>query len=320
MRISYIGGGTDYLDYFKESPGGVIAAAINQYVYVYSNPLSEIADENFRFTYRESESVNYTSDFRHPVVREMMGYLKWTSRTNLGTFADLPSGIGLGGSSSFTVAMAKLLEMENLEPSPEHVAQLAIHVERDLLREPGGIQDQYVAAYGGLRSYDFYGLGNTKVSDSLLSDSCINYLEERQVLVWLGQTRNSSSHSLTTIKSINSNRGLLQETYNIYEETKLGLQSSKGNPEESYKYLESAVQNGWDLKQKFATITEPRIHQVMKVAREKNIDSLKLCGAGGSGFVLLMAEPDQLQSFESDLNGFKFIKPKIDRFGCQNLF
>jgi D-glycero-alpha-D-manno-heptose-7-phosphate kinase len=317
MRISYIGGGTDYLDYFKDSPGGVIAAAINQYVYVYSNPLSDVAEENFRFTYRESESVSDPSLFRHPVVREMMGHLNWTSRTNMGTFADLPSGIGLGGSSAFSVAMAKIFDWGNLESTPEDLARLAIYVERELLREPGGFQDQYVAAYGGLRAYDFNSASNTIVSDLLLSEAEKTYIEERQLLIWLGQTRNSSSHSLNTIQSINSNRFLLRETYEIYRETRDSLFNSIGNPEKTFGKLSSAVQRGWTLKQKFTDVTDPRINAVLKIASEAGVISFKLCGAGGIGFLLLMAEPDQLLSVKNKLTGYKIIKPKIDLEGCQ---
>jgi D-glycero-alpha-D-manno-heptose-7-phosphate kinase len=317
MRISYIGGGTDYLDYFKDSPGGVISAAINQYVYVYSNPLSEIADENFRFTYRESESVNDPSLFRHPVVREMMGHLRWTSRTNMGTFADLPSGIGLGGSSAFSVAMAKILVRGNLESTPEDLARLAIYVERVLLREPGGFQDQYAAAYGGLRAYDFYSTDNTRVSELLLGVAERTYLEERQLLIWLGQTRNSSSHSLTTIQSIHYNRFLLRETYEIYRETRDSLLDSVGNPEKIFRSLASAVQLGWALKQKFTDVSDPRIDAVLKIASDGGVNSFKLCGAGGVGFLLLMAEPDQLLSLKNKLIGHKFIRPKIDLEGCQ---
>jgi D-glycero-alpha-D-manno-heptose-7-phosphate kinase len=191
MRISYVGGGTDYPEYFKDSPGGVISAAINKYVYVYSNPLSDIAVENFRFTYRKSESVNNYSEFQHPVVRELLKYLNWSSRMNMGTFADLPSGIGLGGSSAFSVAMAKLLEIEDSDFSPSRYAEIAIHIERQVLKESGGHQDQYVSAFGGLRSYDFYGVEEPIVSSCLLNEGNSHYLEARQMLIWVGQTRNS---------------------------------------------------------------------------------------------------------------------------------
>ena len=110
LRISYVGGGTDYPEFYRHNEGaGVIAAAIDQYVYLYAHPLSEVAEENIRFTYRETESVLKIEDLRHPVMREMLRDVNWNYRTNFGTFADLPSGVGLGGSSSFAVALATLI-------------------------------------------------------------------------------------------------------------------------------------------------------------------------------------------------------------------
>jgi D-glycero-alpha-D-manno-heptose-7-phosphate kinase len=309
MRISYVGGGTDYPDYFKDSAGGVISAAINQYVYVYSNPLSDIADENYRFTYRESESVSHYAQFKHPVVREILRYLNSNTSLNMGTFADLPSGIGLGGSSAFSVAMAKILEETNKFNSPEYLAQVAIHVERNLLQEPGGYQDQYASAFGGLRAYDFKGINNVSVSDSLLLGPEISYLEERQLMVWLGETR----------KSIKSKRELFEETYRMYRLTHALLRDASGYPSEVFKVLAAAVRAGWNLKQQFTSITDGTVDHVIGAALESDVTAFKLCGAGGSGFVLLMAEPSQLDALKEKLSGFKFLKPRIDLDGCKFL-
>jgi D-glycero-alpha-D-manno-heptose-7-phosphate kinase len=319
MRISYVGGGTDYLDYFKHSPGGVLSAAIDQYVYVYSNPLSDIADENYRFTYRESESVVDYAQFKHPVVRETLRYLNSSTNLNMGTFADLPSGLGLGGSSAFSVAMVKILENSNEHFSAEYLAEVAIHIERNLLLEPGGYQDQYAAAFGGLRTYDFNGINNVSVSDSLLFEPEISYLEERQLMVWLGETRNSSAHSLATIESIQSKRELLEETYRLYQRTQALLKDASGDPAEIFRVLAEAVQAGWKLKQEFTSVTDGNVIPVIKAALESDVSSFKLCGAGGSGFVLLMAEPWQLDGLRKKLNGFKFLKPRIDFDGCKFL-
>lgn len=319
MRISYVGGGTDYSDYIKDSPGGVIAAAINQYIYVYSNPLSEIAHENFRFTYRESESVSEHIQFQHPVVRELLGHINWTSRLNMGTFADLPSGIGLGGSSAFSVAMAKLLEEKADRSTPKELAELAIHVERNLLLEPGGYQDQYASAFGGIRGYDFRGVNDTEVSGQLLSDSEIAYLEARQLLVWVGRSRDSASHSLVTIDSIKRNRELLEKTYLLYLSTRNAIKMSNGNPEETFASLASAVRNGWELKQEFTSKTDANVSQILGHAVESGVATFKLCGAGGSGFVLLMAEPHHLDRFKQKYSDFKILIPRIDRDGCKTL-
>ena len=263
MRISYVGGGTDYPDYFKDSPGGVIATAIKKYVYVYSNPLSEIATENFRFTYRQSESVDDYRQFQHPVIREMLSHLNWDSRQNMGTFADLPSGIGLGGSSAFSVALGKLLEDKLNQTTPRALAELAIHIERNLLSEPGGYQDQFISAFGGFRAYDFNSTNDLSVSEPLLNTSEFPYLEERQMLVWVGQTRNSATYSLTTLNTIKTNRQLLENTYEIYLATKKALNESKGDGEKTYKVLSTAVQESWNLKKQFAAVNDEAVNQII---------------------------------------------------------
>lgn len=319
MRISYIGGGTDYPEYFKDSPGGVISSAIDKYVYVYSNPLSDIAEENYRFTYRESESVKDYSEFKHPVVREMLKYLNWSSRMNMGTFADLPSGIGLGGSSAFSVAMCKLLELENTIVSNSHFAELAIHIEREVLKEPGGYQDQYASAFGGLRSYDFFGDAEPIVSSCLLNEGNAIYLEERQMLIWVGETRNSSLHSMATVQSIKSKRTLLQETHEVFLSTKAALANSVGNSSEIFKLLSTAVKSSWDLKQSFTTKQVESVNEVIKIVIKSGIQSFKLCGAGGSGFILVLGEPDELNNLRHNLFGYKTFQPKIDMDGCKQL-
>jgi D-glycero-alpha-D-manno-heptose-7-phosphate kinase len=238
----------------------------------------------------------------------------------MGTFADLPAGIGLGGSSAFTVAMAKLVDRNDINSSPEHLAQLAIHVERNLLREPGGYQDQYVSAFGGLRAYDFNGICEVVPSGNVLDESEIAYLEDRQRLIWVGKTRNSAPHSVATVDSIKSRRVLLEDTFEIYMETIKALNNSKGDSARVFEALSSAVARGWKLKQKFTADHDGAVTHILNIALKNGIESIKLCGAGGSGFVLVMAEPTQLEALELSLDGVKILKPKIDLQGCKILF
>jgi D-glycero-alpha-D-manno-heptose-7-phosphate kinase len=319
LRISYVGGGTDYPEFYKQNQGaGVIAAAIDKFVYLYAHPLSEVAEENIRFTYRETESVLKIEDLKHPVMREMLRDVKWNFRTNFGTFADLPSGVGLGGSSSFVVALATYISHEmNLPHDPHALARLAVRIEREVLGEAGGIQDQYVAAFGGLRKYNFGGEA-ISVSNALLDPLSIAYLEERQMLFWLGGSRASSNFAEHTRSVIKTSNSLLKETAHLLEVTEIAL-SRSSNPLESFNAIREAVLNGWDLKKKFTNSLNPLVQEIEIHLRNFQPVSMKLCGAGGTGFVLVLAEPNVLREIQSELPGIKSFYPKIEEKGSQLL-
>jgi D-glycero-alpha-D-manno-heptose-7-phosphate kinase len=315
LRISYVGGGTDYPSYYTQNEGcGVIAAAINQYVYIYSHKLSTIAKEQIRFTYRETESVNAIGELKHPVLREMLKLRDWPEKTNFGTFSDLPSGVGLGGSSSFAVGLAHLLlDGQSDEIDPYALAELAVRVERHELAEPGGIQDQYVAAFGGLRKYDFKKEG-VQVSAQLKSDEAVTYLEQRQMLVWLEETRDSEGHAAVTEKEIGKSNSYLKETTDLFQETGRIFSEDLGAAK-TFEKIKEAVTVGWSYKKKFTSELSPNVQAVESVLGKFSDVGYKLCGAGGSGFMLILAEPDTLAQIKSSLAGYSVLHPKISMLG-----
>lgn len=315
LRISYVGGGTDYPEFYNKNQGaGVIAAAIDQYVYLYGHPLSEVADENIRFTYRETESVLRIEDLKHPVMREMLRDINWIDRTNFGTFADLPSGVGLGGSSSFAVALATyIFKNRNLTLEPHALAKFAIRIEREVLREPGGIQDQYVAAFGGLRKYNFSSSKIT-VSDTLLDSLSIKYLEERQLLIWLGKSRESSDYARHTRSIINKSSALLNDTAELLEITEKAIANSS-KPSDFFSAISEAVNFGWELKKKFTSSLHPTVEEIELLLNDFPDVAMKLCGAGGTGFILLLAEPETLNQLNNVLVNYKTIRPRVDLEG-----
>ena len=315
LRISYVGGGTDYPSYYTQNEGcGVIAAAINQYVYIYSHKLSPIAKEQIRFTYRETESVNAITDLKHPVLREMLKLRNWPEKTNFGTFSDLPSGVGLGGSSSFAVGLANLLlHQEGGEIDPYVLADLAVRVERHELAEPGGIQDQYVAAFGGLRKYDFTKDG-VQVSPQLQSDEAVTYLEQRQMLVWLEETRDSEGHAAVTEKEIGKSNSYLKEMTDLYQQTCTIFNQDLGAAQ-TFAKIKEAVTLGWSYKKQFTSDLSPNVQAVENVLDKFSDVGYKLCGAGGSGFMLILAEPDTLAEIKNSLPGYSVLYPKISMLG-----
>ena len=315
LRISYVGGGTDYPSYYMNNEGcGVIAAAINQYVYIYSHKLSPIAKEQIRFTYRETESVNAIAELKHPVLREMLKLRNWPEKTNFGTFSDLPSGVGLGGSSSFAVGLAHLiLDSGSNEIDPHVLAELAVRVERDELKEPGGIQDHYVAAFGGLRKYEFKQSG-VEVSPKIMSQDAVSYLEERQMLIWLEETRDSETHAAVTESEIGKSNSYLKEMTDLFQETgKIFSEDMRGV--QTFEKIKEAVTLGWSYKKRFTSELSPIVQSVETVLSKFSDVGYKLCGAGGSGFLLVLAEPDILAQIKNALPGYSVLHPKISLLG-----
>src|SRR6188472_3641031 len=155
LRISLGGGGTDLPSYYERFGGFLITAAIDKYIYI---TLHETFVPEFIIKYSKLERVAQAAQIEHPIIREAFqmldidgGYLELTS------MADIPSGTGLGSSGSFTTALLKALHAhkKNLI-HPQQLAEQACHIEIDLLKEPIGKQDQYIAAMGGLTCFRFH--------------------------------------------------------------------------------------------------------------------------------------------------------------------
>jgi D-glycero-alpha-D-manno-heptose-7-phosphate kinase len=311
LRISYVGGGTDFPSFYTRNEGcGVIASAINQFVYIYSHQLSPIAKEQIRFTYRETESVNLISDLKHPVMREMLRFCNWEKQTNFGTFSDLPSGVGLGGSSSFAVGLAHLITHSNSDQvTPQVLADLAVHVERIVLMEAGGVQDQYVAAFGGFRKYNFTS-EKVEVSEHIKNSEFMSYLEKRQMLIWLEETRFSERHAAVTEAEINNSNSYLKETVDLFQDTSK-IFSNEYSASKVFEILRDAVKIGWSYKKKFTGELNESAKMVEIVLSKFPDIGYKLCGAGGSGFMLVLAEPDVLENIKNSLVGYSFVNPRI---------
>ena len=164
LRISFLGGGSDFPSYFQNSSigGSVLGTSIARYVYVMieNQPLFE--EVKFRVTYRKTDAAQDLESIKHPSVRESLKLRSWTSPLNIATMADLPGRSGLGSSSAFTVALNIALDkMQNrdLALSSKYLYDLAhraIMIERIKLNEHGGYQDQFHSVFGGLRRYDFF--------------------------------------------------------------------------------------------------------------------------------------------------------------------
>jgi D-glycero-alpha-D-manno-heptose-7-phosphate kinase len=320
MRISYVGGGSDFQEHFEKDFGSVIGSTINQYIYVFCNDLSEVASESIRFTYRQTESVNEISKLAHPVLRAVLEEFRWDKRINLGTFSELPAGVGLGGSSAFTVGLINLLsQVRNFAIDERSLADFAVKIERKILNESGGWQDQFHAAYGGFRRYKFTGNG-VEVSESLISPETIELLNRQQLLVWVGESRNSAFHAGVTKKhasKLDSNEISMSASLseNLFNNLK-----SMTKPEEQFQLIVNAVNEGWKLKRMYTSKISENVQEILDLGFANGASAAKLCGAGGSGFVLFLFDEKQIENLKCAFKNHKLIFPKLTSTGSEVVY
>jgi len=319
LRISFVGGGTDYPEFFEysQSAGCVVGASINQYVYVSCLNQPPFEEVKFRFTYRKTEAVQKISEITHPVLRTVLEQRDWDKPLNLATMASLPGRSGLGSSSAFTVAMVLLMnKLQNRSQNPLEVAMEAIGIERDTLKEAGGYQDQLHSSIGGFRMYQFRPTGIT-VSEQIGYPEVMSELSNSVVLVATGKGRNSSDFARHAARRMGNARTLeLGELLsNLAKETyKQLLTQSDSNL--MLSVLASAMNEGWELKKRISGHNSGEVDDLIKKGMQHGAISGKLCGAGGSGFALFLVPVEQLPGFKKHFNHDDLIFPKLTSEGA----
>src|SRR6516165_10074297 len=153
LRVTLGGGGTDLPSYYRDHGGFLVAAAIDRYVYI---TLHKTFQPGYIVEYSELERVERANDIKHPIVRAAIELVGTDHRIEIASMADIPAGTGLGSSGSFTTALLRALHARQRNViSPHTIAEEACHIEIDVLREPVGKQDQFIAAYGGVTCFEF---------------------------------------------------------------------------------------------------------------------------------------------------------------------
>jgi D-glycero-alpha-D-manno-heptose-7-phosphate kinase len=289
LRVSFLGGGTDYPDFFELNGGLCIGASINKYVFVFANGLPEIAEQKIRFTYRKVESVAHSSELEHPVLKAAIPFTGYADALNIATMSDIPGRSGLGSSSAFSVAtLNALYGLKGISKSSFSIAEDAVTLERKIIGESGGWQDQYISSIGGLRSYYFTN-GGVEVSEQLMSKEILNQLSDSVLLIPTGSLRYSSLIASKTAEAAGTNKGqkILSETLQLTKNFEKSMGSIR-TTDELLQELSSAVNTAWKLKTALAEqISNKDVQDLIDYSLSKGCLAAKLCGAGGSGFVLV---------------------------------
>jgi D-glycero-alpha-D-manno-heptose-7-phosphate kinase len=294
LRVSLFGGGSDYKSFFHNKMGSVLGCSISKYVYVSLSSLPSFSSELIRLTYRQTESVNSISEIQHPVVREMLLDSNISDRLNIATMSDISGGTGLGGSSAFTIALkSSLNKFLGISSDSVSLANYAIEIEREKLRESGGWQDQYHCSVGGFREYKFSS-GGVLVSDPLVSDDTLAKLSRNFFLFSIGETR-SSSIMATATEEISSTHDGVKNLEKLAELSSLTAEKIKQTKDfdNLMEIISSALNASWSLKRNFGPQVAPsNVDILIAKGLSAGAISAKLCGAGGAGFILFMVPED----------------------------
>jgi D-glycero-alpha-D-manno-heptose-7-phosphate kinase len=316
LRVSFFGGGTDYPEYYKSFPGAVLGTSINKYIYISALKLEPFVGYGYRLSYRVNETVEHVDDIEHPVFRAVFKHFKVEPGWNFGVLSSLPARSGLGSSSAFTVGLLKLLSfIRNESLSRYELATRAIYVERELLSENVGVQDQLHATFGGLSRYDFSG-DTLSITPVRLSSVVYKALDESMYLIHTGITRFASEIVTEQIKKTREHK-IDKPLSHLYALTGQAAVLLQGNdPERVLSELGAMIDEGWKTKRSLSSsVSNPEIDSLYDAIMRNGALGGKLCGAGGGGFLLAIIPPQKRESVQSALKDRQLIPIRMDETG-----
>jgi D-glycero-alpha-D-manno-heptose-7-phosphate kinase len=319
-RLSFFGGGTDYRPWFEKNEGIVISSAMARYCYLNVRHLPPFFEHKTRVVYGKTELVSSNQKITHSSVRECLRYMKVQDGLEIHHVGDLPARSGIGSSSSFTVGFLHALHALRYEMvTKRELADEAIKVEQEKIKEDVGIQDQIMAAHGGFQVIKM-GPGNRyTVTPLILPPEYLTALEEHVMLAFTGVERNSNQFAKAQIHNIKQGTSLIHlSEIQAIARSGLDLFAKKTNLEE----IGSLLDQSWRVKRQIAKgITNDSIDELYATAKKNGVFGGKLMGAGGGGFIMFLAPPHKHETIKKALSHIKVWVPfQIDTLGSQVLF
>lgn len=313
LRISIGGGGTDLPSYYQHDGGFVLSAAIDKYVYIGVN--KTFTDDYF-LKYSQLERVTSRADIQHPIVREALELLDVPPSLEMVSMADIPAGTGLGSSGTFTVGLLKALHaLRRQHISTHDLAEMACHIEIDQLGEPVGKQDQYIAAFGGLTSFEFKTDGSVSAEPLQIPATALHDLELNLVLFFTGYSRSASAilqdQSTRSTGGDSAMRRNLDETRELGYRIKAALES--GEPE-TFGHL---MNEHWERKRRRSSgMSNPVIDELYQLGMDHGALGGKLVGAGAGGFLMFYTKDAALLRRTFRERGLEEVVFRFDHDGC----
>ena len=299
FRISFFGGGSDYPDWYLKNGGRVLSTTINKYLYISLKKLPKFFPHNYRISYSRVECVKKVSDIKHIAIREVLKRNLNRIKCEINCISDLPARSGIGSSSTFSVGLLNAVYNFNRKKiSKENLYKKAIYLERDILNENVGSQDQIAAAVGGLNSIEFNKNGKIHIRKINCKKSRIIEFQNKLLLFYTGKQRKASSIAKEHIDTIKKKKLDMSYFSNLALEAEKILLSNK-----NLDILGELLHESWEKKKKISTkISSSKIDDYYNIAKKSGALGGKILGAGGGGFLLIFCNEKKKNIIKKNLN------------------
>lgn len=313
-RVSFAGGGTDLPAFYRQEYGAVLSAAITKHMYV---TISRRFEPNTRVAYSKTEIAERVEDIQHTIVREALKLTGLERHLEIITIGDVPAGTGMGSSSTLTVGLLNALyAYTGKVAGRDQLARQACEIEIDILGKPIGKQDQYAAAFGGLNYIRFNPDESVDVQPVPVAPGTLQELERWAIVLYTNQNRDADGILKKQSEGTANKFSVLRAMRDLAEEMRKVI-SGRGNIEE-FAHL---LHQGWELKRSLGFgISDSKIDEWYAAARKAGAMGGKLLGAGGGGFVFLLAPPERHEAIREAVGWPRELEFGVDRLGSRIIF
>lgn len=313
LRISLFGGGTDLPEFFTRASGAVVSFAISKNIYVGVN---EKFDGRTRVSYSKTENVDSIWKLEHDLVRETLAHFR-VKGVEITSVSDIPGeGSGLGSSSAFIVGLVTALTgYLKRNPDPRVCAQLGYAIERNSCGHPVGKQDHYAAALGGLHYYQFNPDGSVDSERVPITPTLKSFLEENIMLFWTGRSRKADGILREQAKNLKGSEAF--ETGLFLSEA--ARECRRFLADESFYSLGQLMDRAWRHKKRLARVSDNEIDNLYHRAKQAGAIGGKICGAGGGGFLMLIADSEVQRAIEEAV-GLRRVRFCVEECGSQVVY
>ncbi len=318
FRMSFFGGGTDYPVWYRQNGGAVLSTSIDKYCYITCRFLPPFFKYKYRVVYSKLEETKFRDKIDHPSVRECLGHVNPNISVVVAYDADVPAKSGLGSSSSFTVGLLNALYgLQEIKKTKAQLATEALHVEQNLIKENVGSQDQVAAAFGGFNRIEFGGKEEFKVRPIVVGEERLRFLQDNLMMFFTGFSRTASKIAAEQIRLTPQKSNELNTMKQMVDEA-VKILHYKNKDLDGFGNL---LHESWQLKRSLSSqISNSAIDNIYNAGREAGALGGKLLGAGGGGFILFFARPEDQPRIREKLKKFLHVPFNFENTGSQIIY